>query len=55
MVDGEAKEPPILCAIVMDDALCPYSLCDIKCQQTDSIPKKSAYLLQNVAGKKNVK
>jgi hypothetical protein len=38
-VDSEAKEP-IRCAIVIDDARCPYSLCDVQCQQTDSIPKK---------------
>jgi len=28
MMDSKAKEP-ILCAIVMDDAPCSYSLCDI--------------------------
>ena len=38
-MDSEAKEP-IRCAIVIDDALCPYSLCDVQCQQTYSIPKK---------------
>ena len=30
-VDSEANEP-IRCAIVIDDALCPYSLCDVQCQ-----------------------